>query len=43
VKNTQEKNNLKEGRFILAQGFRGFNSWLVSFIAFGPMARQNIT
>jgi hypothetical protein len=31
--------NLKGGRFILAQGF---SSWSVGSIAFGPVARQNI-
>jgi hypothetical protein len=30
-----ERNNLKEGRFILAHSFRGFKPRLIGFIALG--------
>jgi hypothetical protein len=35
-------NNLKEERFILAHGFRGFNSWLLGLTAFVPVVRQTL-
>lgn len=31
-----EKNNLKEEKFILVHGFRGFSAWSVQCTAFGP-------
>jgi hypothetical protein len=35
-----EINNLREDRFILAHGFRGFSPWLAGSIALRPVARQ---
>jgi hypothetical protein len=36
-----EKINLREEKFILAHGIRGFSPWLAGSIAFRPLARQN--
>lgn len=37
-----EKNNLKEERFILVHGFRGFGPWPLGLIVSGSVMRQVI-
>jgi hypothetical protein len=39
---TSGKVNLKEERFSLACGFRGFSTWSLGSVFSGPVGRQNI-
>lgn len=42
VTNTWAKSTYKEDEFIWAHGLRGFSSWLLDLVAFGPVAKQSI-